>query len=430
MQARQVPSEFFQRAFDQTAIGLGFLGVNGYWLAVNPSLCKMLGYSEAQLLSMSWREVTHPDDIEAELALAANILAGTTSSYSILKRCVRPDGTTVELMVNVTMSRSTGEDPIFFIVQLLDLPRTLAEEDAKRQQEKIRLLVENVSDAFIGMDEDGYVTEWNRQAERILQWRADEVIGKQMEPMLVPGRYRDRHNAGLQRFIRTGVPTIINKPVEVPLLRKDGTEIQAEMTIGAARHLGRYYFATFVRDVSERKELERQLHRQATHDHLTGLPNRFEFTRRLEQQVAGVERGGNGTFALMFIDLDGFKQVNDVHGHQEGDSVLTAFAAALLRCVRRTDVVGRLSGDEFVVLVTGMDEVRSDAAVVARKILAAAGACSNASTPVSASIGIALYESDTRPEDLMKRSDVAMYGAKQSGKNRFVFHCDLKAGDR
>jgi diguanylate cyclase (GGDEF)-like protein len=174
---------------------------------------------------------------------------------------------------------------------------------------------------------------------------------------------------------------------------------------------------------------EQQARELAFQDPLTGLANRRQFDAALREAIASPPRAG-GAHALFLLDLNGFKQVNDVHGHQEGDSVLTAFAAALLRCVRRTDVVGRLSGDEFVVLVTGMDEVRSDAAVVARKILAAAGACSNASTPVSASIGIALYESDTRPEDLMKRSDVAMYGAKQSGKNRFVFHCDLKAGDR
>jgi diguanylate cyclase (GGDEF)-like protein/PAS domain S-box-containing protein len=427
MQARHLPSEFFHRAFDQTAVGMGFVGVDGRWMAVNASLCAMLGYPEAQLVTMSWREVTHPDDIETEVALIDKVWAGTRSSYSIRKRCLRRDRSIVEMLVQVTMAPPVGADPAFFIVQLLDLPRALAEEEANRQQEKIRLLVENVSDAFIGMDEDGYVTEWNRQAERILQWRADEIIGKQMAPMLVPERYREQHAAGLQRFIRTGVATIINKPVEVPLLRKDGAEIPAEMTIGAARHLGRYYFATFVRDISERKELERQLHRQATHDHLTGLPNRFEFMRRLGQQVAAAERAGNGPFALMFIDLDGFKQVNDIHGHQEGDKLLTSFASALQHCVRRTDVVGRLAGDEFVVLVTGVKDVRGDAAVVAKKILAAAAACSNATAPVSASIGIALFERFAKAEDLMKRSDTAMYAAKEAGKNQFVFHCDLGA---
>jgi diguanylate cyclase (GGDEF)-like protein/PAS domain S-box-containing protein len=426
MHARQVPDDLYLKAFDQTAVGMGFVGMDGRWLAVNAALCTLLDFSEEQLIKMTWRDITHDDDAAVELGHIKSLLAGVTSSYSIRKRCLRRDRSEVEMQVHVTMARSSVTDATFFIVQLLDLPRAIAEEESRRQREKIRLLVENVSDAFIGMDQDGTITEWNHQAERILQWSADEAIGRQMTPMLVPPRFREQHEAGLQRFLRTGVPTIINKPVEVPLLRKDGSEIHAEMTIGAARHLDRYYFATFVRDISERKDMERQLQRQASHDHLTGLPNRFEFMRRLEQHIAAAGHdGADGMLALMFIDLDGFKQVNDMAGHQEGDRVLTSFSSALLKCLRHSDVAGRLAGDEFVVLVAGLDNVRGDAAVVANKILRAAQASARASTPVSASIGIALFEKGMAANELMRQSDVAMYAAKQAGKNRFVFYGGL-----
>lgn len=423
MHARLVPHEFYLKAFAEAAGGMGLVGMDGKWITVNASLCSLLGYSEAELVTMSWRELTHPDDIGAEFALAKTLFEGKASSYSIRKRCLRPDQSTVDVLVHVTMSRSDETASTFFIVQLLDLPRTIEEEAERRQRERIRLLVENVSDAFIGMDEDGYITEWNRQAERILQWRADEVVGREMAPLLVPLRFRERHHLGMQRFLRTGQATIINKPVELPLLRKDGAEIQTEMTIGAARHLGRYHFATFVRDISERKDLERQLHRQARHDHLTGLPNRLEFMRRLDQQIAALDQhSGEGALALMFIDLDGFKQVNDLLGHQEGDRVLLAFAAALAGCVRPTDVAARLAGDEFVICLPGLDDADNVAAAVARRVLAAARAASGAAAPVSASIGIAVHARGLTADQLVRQADVAMYTAKQGGKNQFAFY--------
>jgi diguanylate cyclase (GGDEF)-like protein/PAS domain S-box-containing protein len=405
---------------------LGLVGFDGRWLTVNDALCRLLGYTVAELNTLSWRDLTHPDDIEAELSEVRAMLAGTSTSYSLRKRCIRRDGTLVQLQVSVTMVCAPGKAPEFFVVQLLDVPRAIEDEMNKRQQEKIRLLVENVSDGFIGMDEEGTITEWNQQAARILQWSAEEAIGRKMAPMLVPERYRERHFEGLRRFMRTGTPRIINKPVELPLLRRDGSEIAAEMTIGAVKHLDRYYFATFVRDISERKEMEMKLHRQATHDHLTGLLNRFEFMSRLQRTIDGVARGvSDGALALMFIDLDGFKQVNDTFGHHAGDQVLTGFADGLRRCVRRVDVLARLAGDEFVVLICGMDNIRADVEKVARKVLEAAQAAGGEHGMVSASVGIALYQPGVETDAFLQQSDAAMYAAKQAGKNRYVFHCDL-----
>jgi diguanylate cyclase (GGDEF)-like protein/PAS domain S-box-containing protein len=430
MYALESRQRLFEQAFDKAAVGLGLVGTDGRWLTVNQSLCRLLGYGAGELMALDWRKVTHPDDIEQGLVEVRAMLAGATTSYSMRKRCIRRDGSWVELQVSVTMVCGGNLRPEFFVVQLLDLPRAIEDERTKREQEKIRLLVENVSDGFIGMDEEGYITEWNQQAERLLQWSAEEAIGRKMAPLLVPERFRERHHEGLRRFMQTGTPRIINKPVEVPLMRRDGSEIMAEMTIGAVRHLDQYYFATFVRDISERKEMELKLHRQATHDHLTGLLNRFEFTSRLQGAIDAASRNylrgaADGALALMFIDLDGFKQVNDTYGHHAGDQVLTAFADGLQRCVRLVVLLARLAGDEFVVLICGMDNIRPDVETVARKVLDAARAAGGAYGQVSASIGIALYDGDLNPDAFLQQSDAAMYAAKQAGKNRYVFHCDL-----
>lgn len=418
MSERRIPDAFYRHAFDRSSIGMGLIGMHARWIAVNAALCRLLGYAEDELLRLSWRAITHPDDVGADMAQIARLLSGAIDSYSLRKRCVCKDGASVEMLVNATMSRGAAMEDSFFAIQLLDLPRTLAEEEERRHREKIRLLVENVSDGFIGMDQDGRVTEWNHQAERMLGWSAGEAIGQPMADMLVPPRLRARHEAGLRRFLLEGSATIINRPVELPVLRKDGSEIEAELTIAAARHLGRYHFATFVRDISARKELEQRLQREATHDHLTGLPNRFEFMRQVEAARAA---SSFPAAALLFVDLDGFKSVNDRHGHQAGDRVLQAFAAAAQACLPPDDVAARLAGDEFAVLVRGGGATPAALSKLAARLVSAARAAGGAEGLLGASIGIARHEAGVGADEWLRRADAAMYEAKKAGKARHAF---------
>ncbi|MFP5392589.1 MAG: EAL domain-containing protein [Gammaproteobacteria bacterium] len=426
MQASHDRNQFFHRVFLHAGSGLALLSPDWHWLELNHRASELLGHDGASLAGRSLHDITHPDDIALDRADVHQLLAGAIDAYCVHKRCLRSDGVYITVEMNVTVGRGDAGAPDFFMLRIDDATRAADARAARTHDEKFRLLVENVSDAFIGMDQDGFITDWNRRAEALLQWRADEVIGRPMTNVLVPARFRERHNAGLRRFMQTGVPSIINKPVEVPLLRRDGVEVQSEMTVGAIRHQDRYYFASFVRDISQRKEMEQQLHHQATHDSLTGLPNRSEFMSRLERTLQARERGvGGGGLALLFIDLDGFKRVNDTHGHGAGDQLLTAFAARLRGCVRRTDSVARLSGDEFVVLLERVGNTRTDVLIIVEKLMQAARAASHLETPVTASIGIALYDGLASAQAFMQQSDAAMYAAKHAGKNRYVFHCDL-----
>ena len=172
-----------------------------------------------------------------------------------------------------------------------------------------------------------------------------------------------------------------------------------------------------------RKQAEEKLQYMATHDLLTNLPNRFLFNDRLEQAVAKAKRGDR-RFAVLFLDLDGFKEVNDRFGHQKGDGVLQQVAERLKECLRESDTLARLGGDEFSLILEDVQDNRS-AAAVPQKLLAALAApfyVDENEITITASIGISLYPDDgDATELLLKQADAAMYRAKELGGNHFIF---------
>ena len=178
------------------------------------------------------------------------------------------------------------------------------------------------------------------------------------------------------------------------------------------------------KDVTDAKAAEERIENLAYHDALTGLPNRASFSLLLNHAISRARRAGGG-FAILFIDLDGFKQVNDTLGHEAGDALLRDVGKRLKSCVRQNDIVARLGGDEFVVLLENVSEAQQ-AAGVAQKIMPRIAGTSQqfgTSGGVTASIGISLYPQDGEDErTLMKNADGAMYRVKQRAKNDFAFH--------
>jgi diguanylate cyclase (GGDEF)-like protein len=180
----------------------------------------------------------------------------------------------------------------------------------------------------------------------------------------------------------------------------------------------------FISDITERKMAEERFHYLAHYDSLTGLANRTLFFDRLHQAMRMAKRGGH-LLALLFLDLDGFKFINDTYGHDAGDVVLKETAKRLLENVRESDTVARMGGDEFTVILPSIEN-KKGAAIVAQKIIRAISepyAIFNEQCAMSASIGISIYyggEEDT--DTLIKKADIAMYRAKQSGKNCFAFY--------
>jgi diguanylate cyclase (GGDEF)-like protein/PAS domain S-box-containing protein len=285
-QALKRVTQQFRSAFDNAPIGMALVGLEGQWLDVNQALCDLVGYSEEELLGMTFQDLTHPDELDADLALVHDVLAGRRSTYQMHKRYIHADGRVIWALLSVSLATDEEGRPLHFISQ--------------------------------------------------------------------------------------------------------------------------------IQDFTERRELEERLRHQAEHDPLTGLANRRRFEQELERQIERCTRHPEAA-ALAVIDLDSFKAVNDVHGHAAGDKLLIAVAGALHKRLRATDVAARIGGDEFAVILIGIDE--HGAATAAAALAAAIAEHSLAAgLAATASVGVAMIEPGSSADELFARADRAMYDAKRGDR--------------
>ena len=400
------------------------LGPEGRWTYISPQIEEILGFTPAQWVSDPglWARQLHPDDRERVLAEEEDIDSYTPgqvyeSEYRLLTRSgesrwVRDAAAIVAI--------EDGE--LVWSGVLTDITERRAIEEALRaSEERFRAVIETASDAFVSVDTAGRIVEWNRKAEETFGWTREEAIGLPLVATVVPEASREAHGRAFERFLRTGGGPVVNRTLEVNAMRRDGVEFPVELSVWMTLSQGTERVNAFVRDTSDRKALEAVTH-QAFHDPLTDLANRALFTDRVA--AALVRRGDSSTetVAVLLLDLDDFKTVNDSLGHAAGDELLVAVATRLRSCVRPGDTLARLAGDEFAVLLDDLDDERA-AVAVAKRVgarLEAPFEIDEMEIAVRASIGISLGQTpDARPEDLMRDADVAMYEAKARGKGGF-----------
>jgi len=288
---------------------------------------------------------------------------------------------------------------------------------------RLHSIVESAGDGIITISSKGLVETYNHAAEGIFGYPADEVIGRNVSMLMCPYD-AERHDGYVRSYIHTGVSKIIDiGPREVNARRKDGSLFPMDLAISEMRIGDDLHFIGIVRDITERKRAQEQLEFMSNFDPLTGLPNRALLRDRMEHAIKQAHRDGH-LVALMFLDLDRFKTINDSLGHSAGDQLLKTVAGRLADCVREGDTIARLGGDEFVVLLEGIHHV-DNAALVADKIrntLAAPIDLQGNEVVVTASIGITVYPfDDERIEELLKDADTAMYRAKEGGRDNYQF---------
>lgn len=578
----------FRATFEQAPVGIAHVGLDGRWLRVNDTLCRFLGYDAATLLATSFQQLTHPDDLDADLVQMRALLDGRIERYEMRKRYLHRDGHVLWAQLTVSLRRDAAGSPHHFISVVEDITSTVAIEQAlersrdeleqrvvertrelesanrtlaveveqrrsaeaalRESEARIRTILENSHDAFVACDEDGRIVEWNRSAEAVFGWRRSEAVGRAMAELIIPARLRRAHEAGMARLAAGGPSRVLDQRLQLQARHRSGREFPVEVTISLVRVGSRRLFTAFLHDISERTAAEKQLrenearlrmitnsvpalmahvgpdlryrfandayrswlgrgdedfaglamrdvlgaalwaqvesrvararrgeaisfetarpdrngvtrhlqvvyipdgdaadgpcgfyiaahevteHKRAAEvlaeralrDELTGLPNRAGWTQALDAGLARCERAALGA-AVMFIDLDGFKQVNDRHGHDVGDAVLREFARRLRDCVRETDTVARLAGDEFVILLEGVRDPAQAAAKVASMIVRAMEPAFEIGTlrlPMAGSIGIAV-QADGRFDrsHLLRRADEAMYAAKRAQGTQYA----------
>lgn len=279
---------------------------------------------------------------------------------------------------------------------------------------------DNCRDAILVLDRDVTVISVNQAFCKLMGYAPEEVVGRE-----APSLRSGVHDQGFYQEIWDYVGKHDHWEGEIWARRRDGLEFPCWVALTAIRS-GRAELADYMAilsDITDRKRVEEQNRHLAEHDFLTDLPNRVLLLDRLRQALAAARRQ-HTKVAVMFIDLDRFKAINDGFGHQAGDQVLKETAARLMRCVRGVDTVSRHGGDEFVVILAdigGVDQAARVAQTVMHAVVQPFNVAGHDMT-VSVSIGISIYPSDGADIDmLMQHADVAMYHAKQDGRNAFRF---------
>jgi diguanylate cyclase (GGDEF)-like protein/PAS domain S-box-containing protein len=286
-----------------------------------------------------------------------------------------------------------------------------------RSGTRIQHLLDLSRDAFVETDAGAVLTEWNRQAELLFGWSRDEVLGRPVTDFLVPERYMNRFQDDLAMARTAPGDTERTRPREMCLLHREGHELQVTATAYIMGSGDSLRMGGFLHDRHEEKAAEEALAHAYLYDSLTGLPNRTLFTYRLAYALAK-GKGSSGSVALLVLDLDRFKAINDALGHEVGDEVLVAVSGRLVAANGTAEVIARLGGDEFLVLFDG-DDAEAEAEAFSERVLEALSAPITAGPGevfITASIGIA-YTSDrvTDATPLLSNADAAMYQAKKRG---------------
>jgi len=404
---------------------------------VSPSVRRTLGYTPEQVIERGFADFVAGDRYRTFMAdlireLRHRVVDNEASARlrrqgfyrEISFDCVKADGhrCPVELRVSLIW------DAYGQFLGLLGIARDITEQ--RRTENRLRMaatVFENTTGAIMVTDPAGYVVQVNENFSQITQYSADQMLDQKPE-MLASSVHDADWFAGLhEQLLRQG-----RWEAELWLRRRDGEEFPAWTGITAVRDSegDLVSYVWFFVDISERKASEQRIESLAYYDVLTGLPNRSLFQDRLAAALRQAARD-QSWLAVLFVDLDRFKPINDTLGHAAGDAMLREVAQRLQSCVRDTDTVARMGGDEFTLLLgnlAGRDSAMSVAAHVAEKVLvglAPSFVLQGRECYISASIGIALYPEDGGNEsELLQHADTAMYHAKGQGKDTFQFFHD------
>lgn len=307
----------------------------------------------------------------------------------------------------------------------------------EESEAKLRAILDSALDGVITLDYRGLVIDINPMAESIFGWRKDEILNTPFLDILNPGELKSGFQKDMEEYFQTSQSTVLNQRAEIIAVRQNGSIFPLEIAIIAIRKKDKNFFTAFVRDISQRKQMEDEIKQLAFYDTLTELPNRRLFLNRLHQAKIVNKRKGSH-LAIIFLDLDNFKSANDTYGHEAGDSILIEASQRLRSCLRESDNIARFGGDEFVVLITELSSDLETAIPQARMVAEKIQSKLSVAYPIhildengtyrsvqhfcTGSIGVSLcLADDISTEELLKLADSAMYQAKQKGGNQIQF---------
>lgn len=428
-------NDIFENAFQYAAIGMALVSPQGQWLRVNRALCEITGYSEQELLNLTFQDITHTDDLNIDLDYLQQLLDGDIENYVLEKRYFHKNGQVVWILLSVSLMRDDQGQPDFFIAQIQDITdRIMALREMRESEQRLELAIEGAELGTWDWNiQTGHVTFNYRWAEmlgytleeietHISSWEklvhpddieeAQEILARHLrgDNTIYESRHRLRHKDGYWIWVLDKGKVIERNEVGEPM-RACGTHLDITSR--------KEYEHKIVQQAEQLRIANEQLDHLAHIDSLTNLYNRRAFTARLREEIQRANRGLT-SLSLLMLDIDDFKSYNDTYGHPEGDILLQQLANIIQNNVRASDVAARIGGEEFAVILPETNV--ADARRVAEKLCHSIASYSWDLRSITVSIGITTkpveHSMTTDSSMLLSRADAALYYSKSHGKNR------------
>jgi len=383
---------------------------------VNPAFEDVTGYTRAEAIGKTPRILkSGMHNEEFYRVLWDTILSGNIYREVFINR--KKNGELYYDECTITPMRNEQNVITHFIATAKVITdRVMAENALRESEERMRTITQMAASAIVMIDALGSVSFWNPAAERLFGYSAEEVMGRDLHKIIVPLRHYEEFRRGFAGFAKTGEGPILGRTREMTAQKKDGTEFPVDLSISGIRIKDQWHAVGIISDISERKQAEQQLREYAENDALTGVLNRRKFYEILEQEQERALRYARSLSLIMF-DIDHFKAVNDTYGHAAGDAVLKRTASVVADNIRKSDILGRIGGEEFAILAT--ETAIESALALAEKIRSALEKTDHDTVGIiTVSIGVSAYDMGLSMDEFVRRADESLYAAKNSGRNR------------
>lgn len=406
------------------------LSENGQLSFCNSRIESLTGFTREELLTRSFYSIVKP---EYKSLFNYHFSGSDPLGDHIVFQIIHKRGTFITLEGKIGFYRRDNEPVMGMIVHKLSPDKELKSK-LQKLEDNYDALSETVNEVILRIDENFDIIYSNSAMKEIFGYKCDEILGKNLS-LLFPPEILKRHHDDLRKYFyidsRDREKMGINNSLEILGRHKERGISPMEISFGNTKNFEERTLTCIIRDITQRKNAERTLHKLAYYDQLTGLGNRDLFFQDMKEHFERLQNQFDLS-CLMFLDLDGFKNINDTLGHDTGDLLLKEAAKRLHDCLRETDSVYRLGGDEFLVLIRKIRKVQ-DASKVANNILNTIrmpfflkqGSKSIPKVNVGVSLGIVfISEGEKDINELTKKADLAMYTSKNTGKNRFTFYSE------
>lgn len=414
----------FETGFQQAPIGMTILRPDLHWISINQEFCSMSGYAHDELWELDYLDIVHADDREKIKDFRERMLTGERHTAKTETRYLHKSGNIVDVEIRSALVLHENGNPNYFIDIVEDITELKKSRmNARETAENYRLLIENAVDhAIMRIDKDGKINSWNTGAQALFGYTEEEILGQPSSVLFIPeDAAKKEDQREMQIALEEG-----HCDDDRWHARKDGSQFWSSGIITPVKdeHGNDNGFVKILRDLTDRKLAQEHSVYLAQHDSLTGLPNRGKFNDELAQAIREAA-GVKSSIAVLFIDLDRYKHINDLLGHHIGDGLLVCVARRLTDILGKSTLIARLGGDEFGIILKSFPSrtALADQASRVIKELSKPFMYQAHEITIGASIGISLCPRDSSdPNELLSYADMAMYHAKNSGRANFQFY--------